>query len=452
MLRSLIITILFSLMGFTQACFATVSLSVNPVDGSSSLRFDKVPVVGAEGKQEIHIRVSSTNGGRYQVFQRILEPVMNEKGDTLNLQAIKTETLSNTNMSGTLYLQNQSYLTEGNQLLYSSSQNGASDSFIIRYALDQNLINAGGRFRGRLTFTVTDNVSSDQVTIDVLLDTSSNLKITVKGKHHRSHIHINNTDTSIKTADYVNVSFSGNSGREIRIYQDLETVPQNQSGDDLGDNLVQVDALGTDGLHVQGANSLGSNKTLIYSSNKDEDSFVIYFLINADLIQQQNAGSYKGRIKYIVETDQGKQEFPMDIHCDIPPVFTMNVTTPPGGVNFSTVLPNSPPQEKQVVVSVTSNLHKPYQVIEDIQSNMTNQQGKEFDSKYFTVQVQIPSGQKGQTDFVDFSPVKTGEYPVFSSDSKGSGSTFTVVYQLQGYSQMSPGNFLAPIRYSLNQK
>jgi hypothetical protein len=116
------------------------------------------------------------------------------------------------------------------------------------------------------------------------------------------------------------------------------------------------------------------------------------------------------------------------------------------------VLANTPAQEKEVVVTVQSNLHKPYQVLQDVQTSMTNQQGKEFDNKYFTIEVQIPSGQKGQTDFMEFSPVQTGEYPVFSSDAGGSGATFKVEYRLQGYPQMSPGDFLAPIRFSLNQK
>ena len=169
---------------------------------------------------------------------------------------------------------------------------------------------------------------------------------------------------------------------------------------------------------------LGTNRTLIYSSNKDEDNFVIYFLVNADQVQQQDAGSYTGKIKYIVETDQGKQEFPIDIQCDIPPVFSMNVTPPPGGVSFTHVLANSPPQEKEVMVTVLSNLHKPYQVLQDLQTNMTNKQGKEFDNKYFNIQVEIPSGQKGQTNFTEFSPVQTGEYPVFSSDAHGQRGHF----------------------------
>jgi len=140
------------------------------------------------------------------------------------------------------------------------------------------------------------------------------------------------------------------------------------------------------------------------------------------------------------------------VQCEISPIFTINVTTPPGGVSYSRVIPNNPPQDKEVTVTVLSNLHKPYQVVQDVQSNMTNTQGKEFNSKYFTMHVEIPTGQTGQTNFTDFNSVQTGEYPVFSSNAGGSGATFTVIYRLQGYSQMEPGDFLAPIRYSLNQK
>jgi len=455
MLRTLIIAMLFCLTGLTQACFATISLSVNPIDGSNSLRFGSVPVAGSESKQEIHIRVNSTSGGRYQVFQRILEPMVNEKGDTLNLQAIGAQTLSNSNSSGTLYLQNSDRLSMSDQLLYSSSQGGVSDSFIIGYSLDQSIMNASGSFRGRLVFTVRGmgNDDSDQVTIDVLLDTTSNLKVSVKGVQNPNRIHIQGSDTTEKTGNSVTVSFSGNRNQEVRIYQETETFPQNETDQQLGADVLQMDAQGdTEGLRAGGTRSLGNNRTLIYSSNKDEDSFIIYFLVNANQVQQQDAGSYAGSIKYIVETDQGTQEFPIDLQCDIPPMFTINITTPAGGVSFSHVLANSPPQDEEVVVTVLSNLHKPYQVLQDLQTSMTNQQGKEFDSKYFTLQVEVPPGQKGQTDFTEFSPVQTGEYPIFSSDSMGSGATFKVLYRLQGYVQMSPGSFLAPIRFSLNQK
>ena len=445
----------FALWSFHRPVLAAISLSVNPVDGSNSLRFDRVPNATVEINQEIHIRVNSTNVGQYQVFQRILEPIVNEKGEALNLQAIKTQTLSNSNSSGTLYLQNSDQMSMSDQLLYSSSQSGVSDGFIIGYSLDRGLINASGSFRGRLIFTVRGmgNGSSDQVSIDVFLVTNPSLKVSVKGSHDPNRIRVRSTDTAEKEADSVNVSFSGNLGQDVKIYQVTENFPQNEAEQELGADVLQLDAQGdTEGLRIQGLNSLKTGRTLIYSSNKNEDNFVIYFLADSDQIQKQDAGSYTGKLRYLVETDQGSQEFPMDVQVEIPPVFIMNVTTPPGGVSFSNVLASNPPQDKEVLVTVLSNLHKPYQVLQDLQANMTDQQGKEFNSQYFNIQVEIPSGQTGRTDFAEFSPVQTGEYAVFSSDAQGSSATFKMEYRLQGYSQMSPGNYLAPIRLSLNQK
>ena len=318
-------------------------------------------------------------------------------------------------------------------------------------------MNSSGSFRGRIVFTVRGlgNAASDQASIDVFLDasSSSSLKIVVKGGRDPNRVHIHSTDTTEGSADLINFSFTGNTGQNIKIYQQVDNVPQNETDEDLGSSVLQLDAEGqTDGLRIQGLSSLASGRTLIYSSNKPEDNFVIYFLVNATQIQLQDAGSYTGRIRYIVQTDQGSQEITIDLECDVPPVFSITVTPPPEGVNFTHVLPNNPPQDKDVMVTVLSNLHKPYQVLQNLQTNMTNQEGKEFNSKYFTIQVQIPLGQKGQTNLTEFTPVQTGEYPVFSSDSRGSGATFEVVYQLQGYSQMSPGDFSAPLRFSLNQK
>jgi hypothetical protein len=381
---------------------------------------------------------------------------MNEKGDILNLQAVQTQTLPNSNSYGTLYLQNSDHLSTSDQLLYSSSQGGQSDFFTIGYSLNQDLINASGNFRGRLVFTVRGmgNGSSDEVTIDVFLATSSSvLKVSVKGAHNPSRIHIKGTDTTEQAADFVTLSFSGNLGQEVRIYQETEDFPKNETDEELGTDVLQLDAQGaTDGLRMQGLSQLGNSRSLIYSSNKEEDNFVIHFLVNSIQVQQQDAGIYNGKIKYVVETDHGRQEFPISIQCDIAPVFSVSITPPPGGVSFTHVLAHAPAQDKQVLVTVFSNLHKPYQVIQDLQTNMVNQQGKEFNGKYFTVQVEIPSGQKGQTNFLEFSPMQIGEYPVFTSDSRGSSATFTVVYRLQGYDQMNAGNFSAPIRFSLNQK
>ncbi len=455
MFKATLVALIFSLFISAQTCFAHLSISVIPVDGSNSLRFDRVPVAGKENKVELRVRVNATNGDRYQVFQRVLEPIMNEKGESLNTQAIETQSLPSSNSYGTLYLQNSGHLSMGDQLLYASSQNGDGDSFTVGYVLNPALFNASGNFRGRLIFTVrgTGNDSNDQLTLDVLLTGTTALKASVKGSRNPNRIHVKNTDTSEQVADYINIAFTGNANQEIRIYQNVEALPQNETGQTLGPQFLQLDAQAqTEGLRVQGTNPLKMGKTLIYSSTKDEDNIQIYFLVNADAAKLQDAGTYQGKITYTVETLQGTQEFPMDVQSDVPPVFSMEITPPPGGVNFTHVLPNTPPQDKEVLVTVFSNLHKPYQVVQDLQSNMVNQQGKEYNGKYFMMQVQIPAGQKGQTNLVEFAPVALGEKTIYSSDGRGSGTTFEVVYRLQGYNQMNAGNFSAPLRFSLNQK
>jgi hypothetical protein len=325
----------------------------------------------------------------------------------------------------------------------------------VGYALNQSLVATSGTYRGRLVFTVRGMGSgaTGQVTIDVFLQVSSSFKMSLQGGRNPFQIYVRGADTSEKTADFINVSFSGNSGQTIRIYQNIDTVPQNETDEELNADVLQVEPVGqTEGLHMQGLNDFRPGRALIYSSEKSDDNFNIYFLVNAHEIQNQQAGTYTGKITYTVETGTNNQEFPINLRFDAPAVFSLNVTTPPEGVSFTHVLANSPPQDKEVLVTVVSNLHKPYQVLQDLETNMSNQEGKEFDSKYFTIQVQIPSEQKGQTDFTEFAPIKTGEYPVFTSDAAGSSATFKVDYRLQGYDQMSPGNFLAPVRLSLNQK
>lgn len=442
---------------FIMPCSAAVTLSVSPVDGSNKLQFSKILPAGMENKTELHIRVTSSGGTRYQIFQRIVDPIVNEKGDVLNLQAIETQTLVRSNSYGTLYLQNTDHLNMGDQLLYSSSLNGDTDTFTVGYSLNQTWVNASGNFRGRIIFTVrgTNDNSSDQVIMDVVLQTTARLNLKIVGAQDPNRVTIQGTeDAAEKKLNFVAVSFSENAGGEIQIYQQLDSLPATESNEELKSGVLQFNVQGnSQGLRAQGVSALKTGRTLIYSGRVQQDNFVIYFTMDPALSVKQEAGFYKGAVKYVVQTDEGTKEFPINIQTDIAPIFKLTVTTPQqNGVSFSHILANTPPQDKEVIVTVLSNIHKPYQVMQDLQTTMTNEKGKEFDIRYINLRVQVPSDQTGQTDFVEFSPVKTGEHPVFSSDARGDAATFMLVYRIKGYSRMSEGTFMAPIRLSLNQK
>jgi hypothetical protein len=336
--------------------------------------------------------------------------------------------LSYSNSSGTLEAEFPSHLSLADRLLYTSSRDGEDDSFIVRYSLDPNFVNIGGKFTGKIVFSLRlmDRPYNQQVKFYISFENPSALKVFVQGGYDPKRVSIRDSDISAKVADFVKISFSGNRGQEVRVYQELEAPLKNEMGHQFSSNVLRTNG-----------RPLKNGQDLIYSSSKDEDNLFIYFLVDPNKIDEQDAGTYTGKIKYVLETNKVRGEFPLDIQCTVQPVFAMDVSAPSGGV---------------VTVMVTTNLHKHYQVLQNFQKIAVNKNGKEFDAKHFLMKVDIPSYELGSTDFADFVPVKKGEYPVFSSDSQGSPTEFKVVYRLEGYDKMLMGNFLAPVKFSLNQK
>ncbi|MBF0490834.1 MAG: hypothetical protein HQL15_09540 [Candidatus Omnitrophica bacterium] len=441
-------------MSMAPVAYAGLSLSINPIDGGSGIRFDRI-VPGLNNAKQLQIRVNSTAGGnKYQVFQRVSEPITNEKGQALNLSAVAIASLSNSNTSGALYLQNADHLSFNEQLIYSSGQGGESDMFTLVYNVSPDLINGSGNVRGRVIFTVRSQGGPDQAesVVDFSLENVEQLKVSVVGGHDPKSVRMKDTDNKLETADYVKVAFSNNSSENIRCDQELVSVLTNESsGEELPLDVIKVAVQGASSNIRLGDGSLARLRTMLYSGNANQDEFRVYFLVDSAKAQEANTGTYKGQLKYTVDTGSNHQEFNIDIELNVQPVFTLDFTLPPEGISFGHVLASSPAQEKQVVVSVHSNLHKPYQVSQNLSSLMTNEKGKEFDKKYFTFKVDLGSTAKGRTSNVDFTSVDVGESPIYYSDARGSSATFTVTYQLKGYFDMHPGSFTAPLKFSLNQ-
>ncbi len=444
---------LFFVVSMVSTSLAAVTLSVTPLDGSNSLRLDNV-TAGLNNRKEIRVQVASTDGNRYQVFQRLVEPLINEKGMALDSQAIETASYNNTNSSGTLYLQNVERVNLSEQHLYSSGQGGDSDSFIMGYSIRPDQVVEGGHYTGRLVFIVraVGSDAQDQVIVNVSLESQSVRVIKVAGAHVDDRVTIKDTDNYKTLTDYVKVAFSGND-RDIRIYQEFSSWPKNVRGDELGQGLLQfnVSSLSTDNAMDQGAVVAGLDRVLIYSGSARANEIAVAWVIDPEKVKGQDTGSYEGKLKYVVESSDGREEFFVNLECIIQPVFTITVDVPPGGVNFGKILPNSPAQEKSVDVIVNSNLKKPYQVVQGLQAAMTNQKGEQINNKYLMMKVELPAGQKGQPRFTEFTPVETAEYPVFLSDAQGSPVSFKVIYSLQGYPGVMPGDFLAPVRFSLQE-
>jgi hypothetical protein len=449
-----IIIFLCIFFGAEAPSIAAVNLNVMPSDGSPDLRFGHI-FTGIENNKQIRVRIISTDGKPYQVFQRIQGPLLNEKGESLNLQAIKTVTLGNSNASGTLYMQNTQEVSYGDQLVYSSGRGGESDSFMIGYSVMPDMLNSSGTFSSKLVFTArsTGDAAQDQAFVTISLESASNWKASVTGGHAQEDVRVREDDTTEKTADFVKIAFSGNAGSEVRIYQSVDALPQDTTGQEIQSDTLRYTVAGesAENIPVQGRTGLGRTRTLIYSSQKPEENLQVYFMVDPDMVQHTDAGSYSGKVRYSIETDKERVDYVVGLTCQIQSIFTMDVTVPAEGVRFAKVLPTNPPEERVITVDVRSNLRRPYQVLQNVQTPMTNEKGKEIDKEAFRIKIEIPEGQRGRTRFTEFTPVETGEYPIFSSDAQGHTASFKVVYRMQANLQMAPGNYAAPVRFSLNE-
>ena len=446
-----ILLTLFFVVSMVYSSMAAVTLNVTPLDGSNSLRLENVSV-GLANRKEIRIQVISTDGNRYQIFQRLLEPLVNEKGIALNSLAIETAAYNNTNLSGTLYMQNPERIGLSEQHLYTSGQSGEGDSFIVGYAVRPDQINEGGRFTGRLAFVVraVGNASQDQFILNVELESPVVQLVKVSGSRADKSISIKDTDSTKNITDFVKISFTGNNG-DIKIYQEFSSWPRNISGNELNADLLQFQVIGSSTIHDHAPAVASLKRVLIYNGSGKDDEAAVYWLMDAEKVSTQDAGTYNGIVKYIIESALGTQEFTIDLECVVQPVFIMTVDIPPDGVNFGRILADGAPQEKSVDIVVNSNLHKPYQVMQGLKAAMTNQKGDLIDKKYLTMRVELPARQKGRSRFKDFSPVEIDEYPVFVSDEQGSPVSFKIIYSLRGFPEAIPGDFLAPVRLTLQE-
>lgn len=434
---------------------AALYLRATPYEGGgTTVRFDKVHGSSSVNK-EAKIKITSTDGKQYQVFQRIIEPVENERGVTLDMEALTSYTIRGSNFSGTLYQEQPSWLGYGDQILYTSSPGGDSDSFMVVYTISGDKVNARGQFLGKILYTVRsiDGGSEETSILTVSFDATGEFKIEIEPSSGRERVRL-----GIKSIEdqegYVKFSFEESLEKPLKIYQEIERFPENEFMDEIGEECITFfTSGGTKGdLSYRNPSPLERRKVLVYSSEAERDDFIINFLINHEEIENQKAGVYRGKVNYIIEGVAFQQTVPVDLEIEINPVFTLEIIFPPEGMSFADLLPKSPPQVKEVEVRVKTNLQKPYMVIQSMNIPLTDEKGQEISTDCFTIKGEIMEGERGKVEFPVFSSVPVGDTPIFFSDEQGSPSAFKVIYMLKPYSGMSAGDYSTVVSYSLGER
>lgn len=432
---------------------AALNLSVIPTDGGNSLRFGRVDLLSSIDK-EVRIRVTSTESAQYQVYQRLIGSFTNERGEMVQGQVLSMSTLDGSNASGTLYGQNYDYVTYSDQLLYTSGRDGASDGFTIFYRVDPKALKASGNFIGKIVYTVrfVGAPMQDEVVLMVYLDTGGALKISSQTSSAGNRVRLSD-ETPQDQAGYIQLSYQGNITGSLNITQEVVTWPVNDLGRSLASEAFEfmVAEGGNGSVAFPEWHGVPPFRQKIYESASSEDSLMCQLRINQGWLEQQAAGTYRGSLRYTIVAGQEPREVDIDLEIKIQPVFKLDVAYPQGGVHFERILPNSPPQTKEVVVTVKTNLGRPYIISQKVLSPLTNEEGEQFDGNYFTMKQEFEDDESGKLQYPQYAPVPNGTEPMFYSDPKGTGVSFRVLYRQKPYSGMRPGSFKTSVVYSLEE-
>ncbi len=447
----LISVLLLSLVLFCLESEATLSLDASPVRGGSSLRFGRVDS-SKMASQEVRIRASSDEGNQYQIFQAMIEPFSNEKGEFLHASALQSYAITGSNAFGSLYNQQIANMKNADDLLYSSSPTGQSDSVTMVYTINPENINLSGRFSGKILYTMrpVSGGAQKQAYIDVFLEISEDFKIQTQASSGKSLVRLK-TKSPVDVEGYLTISFSGNFGERVNVYQEIDRFPASELNEDIGKEAIRFSVTGSKDADIKYSTpSALSRRMLIYSSSLSSDELTVHYLLDEQALAKEKAAVYKGQIKYIVEKQGSFQTILLDVEVVVDPVFELLVSFPQGEPRFDNLLPNSPPQVREAVVEVKTNLGKPYAVVQKISSPLANEKGFVFKKDFFDMKVEDADGV-GKNNFEQFEPVPQEEQVIFTSDLKGNSCKARVYYRLRPYPQMDPGNYLTSIVYSLGE-
>lgn len=435
---------------------AALDLSVSAFAGGSDLRFDNV--VGSESfSEEVRIRITSSDGKKYRVRHAILEQVVNERGVALEDEALTFYTIRGSNAHGTLYQDDVRVLLPSDTILYTSSQAGNTDSFIVVYTINGSKIRDSGRYQGRIIYTVEAVSGSDIQTVvtNINFNAQVGFNVKIESSLKSNKLSLDN-DLDIQAQQYLNCFINSNIGEDANIYQRVSSVFRNEKGTILDERALKffLSDAKSGQMQITSPQYVDTRESLIYSSPMGEpDEFKIYFIINEQVLEDVEAGRYVGTLTYRIKSWNVDKEINIPVVIKISEFFDLEVTAEEG-LLFKNIKPaRTPlPEERKIDIRVRTNVSRPYVITQVIDQMLTTSDGKTVPSEYFRFKQLIDKDSPGQVATKTFVPVEKENTILYVSDNQGTPVSFSVVYQLTPSLEVPAGNYGGKVTYSISEK
>ncbi|MCK9603387.1 MAG: hypothetical protein M0R66_03425 [Candidatus Omnitrophica bacterium] len=452
-----IIVFALTLLFISSNAYAAFDLRVRPYEGGYDLRYHNIDFEMGRQNKEIVVDITSDINKQYRLIQVLQEPLTNEQGTRIPENSFTIYALHGTNKYGTITTESDTPVFLGRSIIYTSNQQGLSDSFTLVYGLTLLDGQEPGSYRGRLQFTL-EPIDSTQESRTVILnifaeiEAKSRIEITTASGSKVLRLQ---TATPEKRSQDIVVNILGGLGRQFKIMQSLNQPLISSEGSELQPQyikfMVRDATVGTGPTQPQ---PLSLQDSLIYTSGirGQQDTFTVTYSLE-DLAGQP-AGNYSTYIKYFLEGADLQQTGLIDtlrLEVENPRIFDLEINPELGGrIEFKDLKPRQPPKAYEVLVEVKSNTSRRYQVSQKITSGLVNKQGYEIPSQYFTSRTEGVAGIKGATKQDQGQPVnKEKDITLFISDDEGSPASFKVIYELTPPPDVQAGDYSATLVYSL---
>lgn len=446
------------LLSACQEAFAAFSLSVTPYEGGYDLRFDKIMPGSGRVNKELTVTITSDITKQYRVTQMLLEPLSTVEGSSIPRNSFMVYGLRGTNKYGTLNVEEEVPVMLNRQVLYTSNQGGDSDSFILVYGLLPSPDISSGYYRGRIGF-ILEPIDSSQEQVTVIMNMSADIEVAstveIKTATGSKHIVMQADREETRFAD-IAVNIKGGFGRQFRILQFASEQPVSSEGNLLAWEAINFIARDSQkGTVIDSYTSLSGREEAVYTSSGrgEEDSFIIEYKLG-DLTQAK-AGTYRTKIKYLLEGigfGQVRLIDILDLEIENPRIFDLVVTpeNQKGTIEFLNLRPTEEPKQNELIFEVKSNAGKQYQITQNLYSELMSKEGEIIKVKYFTLRTESLE-TKGTLKFSTPEEVRKGNTVLFVSDDIGSADKFKVVYELAPSRDIKSGDYSSRITYSLSE-
>lgn len=437
--------------------WALFQVSASPRRGGQTIRFEKNEAGGLLRNEEVTIAAETDQGVQYQILQYQYEPLTSEFGHSLPAGSFIVFSPSNT--IGTLRTQLETPVAMGQSAIYTSNSSGDSDEFVLVYNVRVPENQPGGIYRSRLSFTMEPvsaqaGLSPSTVHLEIRVEIIPQFRIVIQSASASPALDLGTIrDGKSSATELLRVHVDGNASGPYRLLVQLPELLTSEKGEVLDAESLLVSASGgkNGSLGLSATPSpLDSSVATFYRSSEYGGSEDIELAFTATPQAMQKSGTYTGNLVFRVDSESSavpREIIHIPVRLKIEPIFSLETKTPGGGLNFGKFRTGFEKQQRQVELSVRSNLGEPYQVTQIVSRKMTSSEGGTLPPDQFLVKA-TPT-KTGAVSFSSSQPVKEGEMVLFASDKNGTPEIILLDYELTVPQGSKSGAYSSEIKYSI---